>query len=150
LGLVGRIDQHQPAADALAPDVGWQQRFHRRVAIALVYRDAWIPGEIGLQHGGFIRLQFAAGDPVGFAQRVCKQPGRTGIRVFAMGGATGADRLEIACDPWIHRRLCEQPRHPILRLAGALGRFGVERIQPAPGMGVEGETRCRLARQRLA
>src|SRR5690606_40695847 len=47
-------------------------------------------------------------------------------------------------------RFRQQPADATLGLAGALRGVAVERVQPAPGVGVEGEHRRRLGQQGVA
>jgi hypothetical protein len=150
LRFVRRVDQHQPAREFPAADVRRQQRLERSVTVALVHGDARVVAEVGLQRLGFRGVQFAASDAVVGAQRMRQQPWRTGVGVFAVRGAAGADRVEVASDAGITGGHRQQFRHTAFGLAGALCGVAIQRIQATAGMGVEREAGCRLAGQRVA
>ena len=52
-----------------------QQCLDGGVAVALVYRQSRVVGEVRFQRRGFLRQQLAGSDPVLFAQRMREQPG---------------------------------------------------------------------------
>src|SRR5690606_22799704 len=150
LRLVGRIHQYQPAPEAGAVHHRWQQRAHGRVAVAMVHRHPRVAAEPGLQRRGLLGLQFAAGDAVLRAQRMCQQPRRARIGPGAQFGPAGRHRVEVASEQRLRRARRGQLRVAGLRLARAQGRRVVERVGTAAGVGIQRERRRRLVPERLA
>ena len=108
LGLVRRVDQHQPALFRRR-----QQRGQRLVAVALVHENLPVARRAAAQLAVFLGMQFAANQPVARPQQGTDQHRGARIQPHLLHHPN-VIRQRV-------RRVIQQPHDSARRLAGAHG-----------------------------